>query len=333
MCLPIVAPKAHAEVEPRATSSCQQLLTRYPKSIALPNSTVYQEEQIEYWDLASVLSPSCIFTPTTPEDVAGGLKIIDRTGTPFAIRSGGHTPIAGASGTNGGVLIASDRLRNMELKTFEGQQVVRVGPGLRWIEVYEWLANQGLTVIGGRYASVGVGGFSLGGGMNYYRSVRGWAADLILNYELVDGRGNILQVNKASNSKLFWALKGGSGNFGFVTRFDCAVFPLIEIYGGNLLTNANGTNALVEASASYADPIHGGSLDPLSAVNPTVQLALDTRQRSSFTNIFYNSSVHATPAALENFTSIPVNAPSTVAGPRTFIGFMNETAAFPNDQR
>ncbi|KAI4265899.1 MAG: hypothetical protein L6R38_009101 [Xanthoria sp. 2 TBL-2021] len=254
--------------------------------------------------------------------------VASRNGTPFAVRSGGHTPIAGASGTNGGVLIASDRLRNMELKTFEGQEVVQVGPGLRWIEVYEWLANQGLTVIGGRYATVGVGG-----GMNYYRSVHGWAADLIVNFELVDARGNIVQVNKKSNSKLFWALKGGSGNCGFVARFDFAVFPLIEIYGGNLLTNASGTDALVKASASYANPMHGGTLDPLSAANPTIQLVLDTRQRSSFTNLFYNASVGATPAALANFTSIPVSAASTVAGPRSFIGCMNETAAFSNDQR
>ena len=104
--------------------------------------------------------------------------------------------------------------------------------------------------------------------MSYYRSLSGRAADHIVNYELVTAQGNILQVNRNSSSDLFWALKGGSGNFGFVSRFDLAVYPLIEVYGGNILTDdAPGTDIIVKASASCADPVHGGVSDPLSAVN------------------------------------------------------------------
>ncbi len=106
----------------------------------------------EYWDMAAVLSPFCIFTPENAQDVASSLKILGQTNSPFAVRSGGHTPIPGASGTSDGVLVASDKLRNIELSTSAGQRVVRVGTGLRWIEVYEWMAKQDLTVIGGRYA-------------------------------------------------------------------------------------------------------------------------------------------------------------------------------------
>ena len=102
--------------------------------------------------MAAVLSPFCIFTPENSQDVAVGLGILGQTKTPFAVRSGGHTPIPGASGTSNGVLVASDKLRNRQLSKFAGQQVARFGPGLRWIEVYEWLATQGLTLIGGRYA-------------------------------------------------------------------------------------------------------------------------------------------------------------------------------------
>ncbi|KAI4140771.1 MAG: hypothetical protein L6R39_005663 [Caloplaca ligustica] len=314
-------------------TACEQLSAKYPKLVALPNTTSYHEVNIEYWDLAAILSPLCIFTPENPQEVAGGLTVVRQTRTPFAIRSGGHTPIPGASGTSNGVLIASDNLRHIELGTSAGQQIVKVGPGLRWIEVYEWLANQSLTAIGGRYATVGVGGLSLGGGLSYYRSVHGWAADSIVNFELVTAQGDVLQVNKNSNADLFWALKGGSGNFGFVVSLELEVYPLVDIYGGNILTDAAGTDALVRASASYADPVLGGVADPLSAVNPTLQLDLYTRQRSSFTNIFYNASVNSSPDALKNFTSVPPVIPSTVTGPRSFVGFINETAAFPNDMR
>lgn len=181
--------------------------------------------------------------------------------------------------------------------------------------------------------TVGVGGLSLGGGLSYYRSVSGWVADHVLSYELVTAQGKILQVNQDSHADLFWALKGGSGNFGFVTTFEFAVYPLVEIYGGNFLTNANGVEDLVRASAAYADPVRGGVSDPLSAVNPTVQLALDTRERSGFTSVFYNASTALTPAAVKNFTNIPTSVASPVAGPRSFLGFMNETAVFSNDMR
>ena len=181
--------------------------------------------------------------------------------------------------------------------------------------------------------TVGVGGLSLGGGINYYRSVHGWAADNILNYELVTAEGRVLQVNADNHPDLFWALKGGSGNFGFVTCFDLALFPLIEIYGGNLLTKTSGIDPLVKAVAAFADTAHGGTLDPLAAVNPTVQFATDTRELSSYTNIFYNTSTGSTPIALKAFTNIPTSIPSTVTGPRSFIGFMNETAVFSNDMR
>ena len=103
--------------------------------------------------MAAILSPFCIFTPRSPQEVAAGLEILAESQTPFAVRSGGHTPIPGASGTSDGVLIASDNLRNIELGySLGGQRVVKVGPGFRWIEVYEWLANESLTTIGGRYA-------------------------------------------------------------------------------------------------------------------------------------------------------------------------------------
>ena len=117
------------------------------------NQSVWYLFESEYWDMAAILSPFCIFTPENPKDVAAGLEILAQTRTRFAVRSGGHTPIPGASGISNGTLIASDKLRNIELGfSAEGQRVVKVGPGIRWIELYEWLANQNLTAIGGRYA-------------------------------------------------------------------------------------------------------------------------------------------------------------------------------------
>lgn len=314
-------------------TACHQLYVEYPSLLSLPNSTIYEKERIEHWDKAAILSPLCIFTPKTHQDITKALSILVQTQTPFAVRSGGHTPIPGASSTNDGVLIASDKLKTIELGTVGASPVAKVGTGLRWIEVYEWLAARSLTVIGGRYATVGVGGLSLGGGLNYYSSVHGWAADNILNYELVTAHGEVLQVNADTHPDLFWALKGGYGNFGFITRFDLAIFPLVDIYGGNFLTDASGIDSLLKAIAAFTDTANGGIADPLAAVNPTVQFAIDTRKLSSFTNVFYNSSTGSAPAAVKQFTEVPTIGQSTVAGPRSLVGFMNETGFSTNDMR
>ncbi|KAI9787987.1 MAG: hypothetical protein M1816_007291 [Peltula sp. TS41687] len=314
-------------------TACQQLAAKFPNSVAFPNSTLYNEESIRYWDAAAILSPACIFTPKSSQDVAAGLRIVSSTKTPFAVRSGGHTPIAGAANVNNGVLIAADNLTSIELGTVGSTRVAKVGTGQRWIQVYSWLANQGLTSIGGRYATVGLGGLLTGGGINYFQSVRGWAADNVVNYEVVTAQGQILQVNAYQNPDLFWALKGGSGNFVFITRFDLAVYPLIDVYAGNFVTDAAGVEPLVKAIAAYADTTKGGVSDPLAAANPTVQYALDTRQFSSFTNLFYNASLSTAPAALAPFVNVTSPATSTVAGPRSFMGFMNETAVFSDGLR
>ena len=92
-------------------------------------------------------------------------------------------------------------------------------------------------------------------------------------------------------------------------------------------------DALVDAIATFADQKQGGMLDPLAAVNPTIQYTLDTRQYSGFTNVFYNASVSEAPAAVRNFTTIPTLGNSTVTGPRTFVSFDSETAVFGNDFR
>lgn len=190
-----------------------------------------------------------------------------------------------------------------------------------------------LRLISSLERTVGVGGLSLGGGLNYYSSVHGWAADNILNYELVTAHGEVLQVNADTHPDLFWALKGGSGNFGFITRFDLAIFPLVDIYGGNFLTDASGIDSLLKAIAAFTDTANGGIADPLAAVNPTVQFAIDTRELSSFTNVFYNSSTGSAPAAVKQFTEVPTIGQSTVAGPRSLVGFMNETGFSTNDMR
>jgi hypothetical protein len=112
----------------------------------------------------------------------------------------------------------------------ESTQVASIDPGQTWGDAYKALAEYGVVAIGGRADVVGVGGFTTGGGYSFHTGVRGFACDNVVNFEVVLGDGSVVNANADENADLWTALKGGSGNFGFVTRIDQKVWPSSEIY-------------------------------------------------------------------------------------------------------
>lgn len=129
--------------------------------------------------------------------------------------------------------------------------IASVGPGAGWGSVYDALDPYNLTVVGGRSNSVGVGGFTLGGkfsscfilpkltslfvsvaGISNQSPRHGFASDNVVNYEVVLADGQIVNANKSSNADLFFALKGGSTNFGIITRYDLATYGSGPMWGG-----------------------------------------------------------------------------------------------------
>lgn len=105
---------------------------------------------------------------------------------------------------------------------------------IRWIGVYSRLDPQGLAIPGGRVATVGVGGLVTGGGISFFSGRTGFVCDNVVNFELVLPYGKIVNVN-ASTPDLFKALKGGSNNFGVVTRFDMKTFASGPFFGGDVI--------------------------------------------------------------------------------------------------
>ncbi|KAF2802245.1 FAD-binding domain-containing protein [Mytilinidion resinicola] len=182
------------------------------------------------------LNPTCIVIPTTNEDVATAVFILNTayklslSGCKFAIRSGGHTPQAGAANIEGGITIDLQQLNQVTIST--DKSFAGIGPGNRWINIYPTLDAQGLTMVGGRVSTVGVGGLMTGGGVSFYSGRYGFACDNIYNFEVVLASGAIVNANSTSNPNLFRALKGGSNNFGVVTRFDVRLFQQGKLWGG-----------------------------------------------------------------------------------------------------
>ena len=173
---------------------------------------------------------------------------------------------------------------------------------------------------------MGVGGLLLGGGISYFGSVRGWDDNHILNYEVVTADSKILQVNARSHPDLFWALKGGSSNFGIVTRFDLETFPLQSIYAGFFSQDAANVGKLIDAIAQYCDPQHGGNLDSKTAIDANLFYDAQTQTLTGLSNVFYNGTVNGTLPAFENFTSLPTV--STTVRDKTFASWLSETTIY-----
>lgn len=296
-----------------------------------------------FWSKTTVLAPYCVFAPKTAQDVAGAMRILVATNTRFAMRSGGHMPNPGANNVNGGVLIGLDQLNSTRIAQVDGVEVAQVGPGLRWAQVYEWTSSSGKMVNGGRYSyvylfsqnvrrcmlmvpfrPVGVGGLLLGGGLSYFSSQNGWASNLVQQFEVVLANSSIIYVSKRSYPDLYWALKGGSSNFGIVTRYDLKTFPLNDIYAGFLDQDAAHIPDLLKATAEYVTPVTGGSLDARTAIDVSIFFNATSRLFSTTTSIFCNASVSVAPPALVNFTKIPTTIPTTVKR-RTYVDFETDT--------
>ena len=132
-------------------------------------------------------------------------------------------PFAGASNIAGGITIDLAELNEATINP--NRNSVTVGPGNNWGDVYRKLEKEQKTVVGGRIADVGVGGLTLGGGISFFSNMYGWACDNIETYEVVTATGDIITASAASNSDLYWALRGGAGNFGVVTSFEMRTYP------------------------------------------------------------------------------------------------------------
>ncbi|TGJ88404.1 hypothetical protein E0Z10_g329 [Xylaria hypoxylon] len=283
------------------TSSCGELKRLFGSKLSLPSSSEYITVAPENWSETAQLSPGCLFEPATAQDVADALQVLVKRGTKFAVRGGGHMPVPGAANINGGVLFSLGNMRTLQMT--KRNMIAQLGPGLRWNEVYSWTAKYGLAVSGGRYAPVGVPGYLLGGGVNFFGSRYGWSSNMVSNYELVLANSSIVNANAKENPDLFWALKGGSNNYGIVTRFDVKTFPLSKVYGGLTIFQPQYLDDFVNAAASYS-VIGGGSDDINASYNPSVQIDVSTGNLTLLSWCAHLGS-DPNPAAFANFSRIP----------------------------
>jgi FAD/FMN-containing dehydrogenase len=199
--------------------------------------------------------PALIVRCRTTNDVVAAIDLARRSGLEISIRGGGHN-VAGRSVTDGGVMIDLAEMKAIAIDPDEATATAE--GGVLWHELNAAAAEHGLAVTGGAISTTGIAGFTLGGGLGWLMAKYGLAADNLLAVELVTAEGDVLRVDAASHPDLFWALRGGGGNFGVATSFTYRLHPLRTVVGGLI---AHPIEAAHDLLHFYRDAVAGASDD------------------------------------------------------------------------
>jgi FAD/FMN-containing dehydrogenase len=205
-------------------------------------------EAVAIWNGMMAKSPALVLQPASSRDVAAAVSFARDHGLLVSIKGGGHN-IAGISIAEGGLTLDQSGMR--EVVVDPQARLAHVGPGCLLGEVDQATQAHGLATVLGFVSETGVAGLTLGGGWGYLARRFGWTVDNLAEVEVVTADGAIRTANRDENPELFWALRGGGGNFGVVTRFS---FRLHEvgptITGGLIVWSAERAD---EVLAAYRD--------------------------------------------------------------------------------
>ncbi|MEU4193574.1 FAD-binding oxidoreductase [Kribbella sp. NPDC026611] len=177
-------------------------------------------------------SPAYVLRPVSVEDVRAAVRFARDEGLPLAVRGGGHS-FPGFGTNDGGVVIDLSRLTAVEVVD-KDKHLVRIGGGATWGQVATALAPHGLAISSGDTRSVGVGGLTLSGGIGWKVRKYGLAMDSLVAAELVTAAGDVVRASADEHPELFWALRGGGGNFGIVTAFEFTAHPTTDVFFGKV---------------------------------------------------------------------------------------------------
>ena len=223
----------------------EEIKTRIAGEVIAPSSPSYDERR-HVFNRAG--SPAVIVRAQGSEDIAAAIRFAREHHLALSVRSGGHG-LSGQATNDGGLVIDLTLLNAVQVLDQE-RHLVRIGAGARWGDAAKALAPHGLAVSSGDTNQVGVGGLTLGGGIGWMVRTYGLTIDSLVAAELVTADGRVLRVSADEHPDLFWAIRGGGGNFGVVTSFDFQAHPIREIVGGSVIYDPAEAEPVLTAWAS-----------------------------------------------------------------------------------
>lgn len=173
--------------------------------------------------------PKVIIRAEQVADVIAGVNFARDNGLELAVRGGGHSA-PGFGTTDGGVVIDLGSMRHVHVDP--RSRIARAGGGATWGDFNYATHAYGLATTGGIVSTTGIGGLTLGGGIGYLTRGYGLSIDNLLSAEVVTADGTVRTASRDEHADLFWALRGGGGNFGVVTSFEFQLHPVADVYVG-----------------------------------------------------------------------------------------------------
>jgi FAD/FMN-containing dehydrogenase len=199
--------------------------SRLEGPVLLPGGAGFADA-VRIWNGMVAKTPALVVQPVSAGDVREAVGFARAHGLLLSIKGGGHN-IAGTSLADGGLTLDMSRMKTVEVDP--GRRIARVGPGCLLGDVDRVTQEHGLATVLGFVSQTGVAGLALGGGFGYLTRRFGWTVDNLVEVEIVTADGEVRRAAADEHEDLFWAVRGGGGNFGVVTRFD---FRLHEVGPG-----------------------------------------------------------------------------------------------------
>ncbi|WP_129677591.1 FAD-binding oxidoreductase [Candidatus Chloroploca sp. Khr17] len=190
------------------------------------------EQTRRVWNGQIDRRPAVIVQVRSTDDAALALQFARRHALPVSVRGGGHNT-AGLAVADGGLMIDLTLMKDVHIDA--NTRVARAGAGLTIGELVPALAAHGLTTPTGTCAGTGISGSTIGGGIGWLSPKHGLGVDNVVAFELVTADGRTRRASTDEHPDLFWALRGGGGNFGVVTTIEYRLHPLGQILGGMLV--------------------------------------------------------------------------------------------------
>ena len=220
-------------LEAPAESPAARLHDRLGDIIHLPGSARYDELRTP-WNVAVDQRPAAVAAPTTPEEVSAVVRAAAELDLRIAPQSSGHgAAMSTVAGLNDALLLRTTALTGVTIDP--ERRTARIGSGAIWDDVVNAAAEHGLAALHGSSPNVSVVGFALGGGIGWYGRKHGIATNSLTAVDLVLADGSYVRADATQNTDLFWALRGGGGNFGVVTALEMRLFPIPDAVGGWML--------------------------------------------------------------------------------------------------
>jgi FAD/FMN-containing dehydrogenase len=204
------------------------------------------------WNLSVDQQPAAVVLAESAADVSATVAFARATGLRVAPQGTGHGA-ASMGDLADTILLKTERMRGVTIDP--ERRIARVEAGTIWIEVVEAAAEHGLAALAGSSPDVGVVGYTLGGGLSWLARKHGIGANKVAAIEVVTASGDLVRTDWANEPDLFWALRGGGGNFGIVTALELELLPLTEVYAGILWFPVDRAAEILKAWRAWTDTV------------------------------------------------------------------------------